>query len=250
MTVQAVELLGSDWTTLGEVATAELGGRAGVALSRGRFPKPKMWIDPNEDAVLAASDGERWLLVAADGHLGFDAAKAAVTAITAMASEALADSRDGRTVVEAVIDQARASVAETLSAVEEARSRSRTALSVVLVRPGKAFVSSCGDSSVYRVRGGKAKSLTAPSRFLGPRTPTPPVVRVSLRPTDALGVVTDGFTDFLGRAVGPTLCRETAGREPTQAAQALVRAAFAGGAGDNVGIALLLPAGAHLRRPI
>lgn len=246
VTAGTVRLLGSDSTVLGEVATAEVGGRAGVALSRGRFPKPDVWVDPNEDAVLAAHDGERWLLVAADGHLGFDAARAAMNAIGTVVPEALADDRDGRLVVAATIDYARKSVADALSAIDEARTRSRTALSAVLVRPGEAFAATCGDSSIFRVRGGKVQTLTPATQFLGPRTTPPPVVRARLRPGDGLAAVTDGFTDYLGRAVGATLRRELGGQVPAQAAQAahaLVLAAFAGGAGDNVGVAVLLPEG-------
>ncbi len=236
-----VRLLGSDSTVLGEVATAEVGGRAGVALSRGRFPKQDMWVDPNEDAVLAAQDGDRWLLVAVDGHLGFDAARATMRAIASIASEMLTDDRDGRVVVAAAIDCARAWVAEALSATDEARSRSRTAVSIVLVHPGEAFAATCGDSSVFRVREGKVQALTPATRFLGPRAPSPTVVRVRLRPGDGLAAVTDGFTDFLGRAVGATLSRELGGSVPERVAHALVVAAFAGGAGDNVGVAVLLP---------
>jgi serine/threonine protein phosphatase PrpC len=243
VTADTVRLLGSDSTVLGEVATADVGGRAGVALSRGRFPKPDVWVDPNEDAVLAAHDGDRWLLVAVDGHLGFDAARAAMSAIGTVAPETLADDRDGRVVVAAIIDYARESVVEALSATDEARRRSRTAVSVVLVRPGEAFAATCGDSSVFRVREGNVQALTPATRFLGPRTPPPPVVRARLRPGDGLAAVTDGFTDFLGRAVEPTLCRELRGKTPAQAAHALVLAAFAGGAGDNVGVAVLLSEG-------
>lgn len=242
MTAQRVRLLGSDSTVLGQVSSDQV-ARAGVALSRGRFPKPKAWLDPNEDAVLAARDGDRWLLVVADGHLGFDAALAATRAIDALAPDVLSDDRDGRTVVAATIDHARESVAAALSATEEARTHSRTALSVVLVRGDEAFAATCGDSSVFLVRPRRVRSVTAGSRFLGPRTPPPPVVRMRLRPRDAIAVVTDGFTDFVGRATTSTLRRGMAGQGAAQAAHALVLAAFAGGAGDNVGVAVLLPDG-------
>lgn len=247
MTADTVRLLGSDSTVLGEVSSAEV-ERAGVALSRGRFPKPKNWVDPNEDAVLAAHDGDRWLLVAADGHFGFDAARAAIGAIETLASETLADDRDGRTVMAATVDRARDAVAESLSTADEARARSRTSLSAVLIRPGEIVAATYGDSSVFLVRRGKVRTLTATTRFLGPRTTLPPVVRMRLRPGDGLAVVTDGFTDFLGRAIASTLRRELAGQEPAQAAHALVLAAFAGGAGDNVGVVVLLPEGETRRR--
>ncbi len=242
MAADKVGLLGSDSTVLGEVASAGLGGRAGVALSRGRFAKQDVWVDPNEDAVFAAHDGDRWLLVAIDGHFGFDAAEATMELMDASAPSTLADDRDGRVVVASIIESASMRVAEALSVTSKARSRSRTAVSVVLVRAGEVFTTTCGDSSVFLVRGSSAKALTPATRFLGPNTPSPPVVRARLRPGDGVAAVTDGFTDYLGRAVEATLCRELTGESPERAARALVVGAFAGGAGDNVGVSVLLPA--------
>lgn len=245
MIADTVRLLGSNSTVLGEMSSSQV-GRAAVALSRGRFPKPKTWVDPNEDAVLAAHIGDHWLLAAADGHLGFDAARAAMQVIDDGASQILSDDRDGRTVVASVIEQAREAVAQALSVVDEERFDSRTALSVVLVRGDEAFATTCGDSSIFLVRSRRVRavtSVTSPTRFLGPRTSTPPVVRMRLRVGDSLAAVTDGFTDFLGRGTVPALRREMPGRTPEDAARGLVGAAFAGGAGDNVGVAVLLPQG-------
>lgn len=243
MTADTVRLLGSDSTVLGEVSSSQI-GRAAVALSRGRFPKPKTWVDPNEDAVLAAHIGDHWLLAAADGHLGFDAARAAMQVINDGASQILSDHRDGRPVMTSVIDEAREAVAQALSVVDEERFDSRTALSVVLVRGDEAFAMTCGDSSIFLVRSRRVRavtSVTTPTRFLGPQTPPPPVVHLRLRAGDGLAVVTDGFTDFLGRGTVPALRREMSGPTPEGAARGLVGAAFAGGAGDNVGVAVLLP---------
>lgn len=240
MTAQSVSLLGSDSTILGEVSSGSV-GRAGVALTRGRFPKSMAWVDPNEDAVLAAQKGDRWLLAAADGHHGFDAARTAMSSIRARMSDVLADDRDGRSVLTALFEHARGQVAESLAAVEEARKDSRTALSVVLVRGREAFVATCGDSSVFLVRPRKVRSVTADSRFLGPRTPAPAVVRLRLRAGDGLAIVTDGFTDFLSQPVEMALGSQMAATDPAQAAQGLVQVAFAGGAGDNVGVVVLLP---------
>lgn len=242
MTADSIALLGHEVTVLGEVAVGAIGARAGVALSRGRFPKQGKWVDPNEDAVLAARAGDRWLLVAADGHFGFDAALAAVSSAEANVSRTLGDDRDGRLVVAAVMRRARAAVTDGLSAAGGTRSESRTAFSAVLVRPGDVFAATCGDSSVFRIRGGRIRALTPKSPFMGPNTPTPPVTRTRLRPGDGLAAVTDGFTDFLGNTMAGALCREVAGSTPARAARALVVAALAAGAGDNVGVALLLPA--------
>lgn len=240
MTAQSVTLLGSDSTVLGEVSSGCV-GRAGVALTRGRFPKPVAWVDPNEDAVLAAQFGDRWLLAAADGHLGFDSALAAMSSIRARMSDVLADERDGRAVVGDVFKHAREQVAESLATVADERMASRAALSVVLVRGHEAFAATCGDSSIFLARPRKVRSVTAKSRFLGPQTPVPPVVRLRLRAGDGLAVVTDGFTDFLSQPVKMALHAQMTVTDPAQAAQGLVQAAFAGGAGDNVGVVVLLP---------
>ncbi len=79
--VSQAALWGDEHTELGEMAVAPLRPSAAVALSRGKFPKGYPHLDPNEDAVLAATDGVTWLLAVADGHNGFDAARAAVAAL-------------------------------------------------------------------------------------------------------------------------------------------------------------------------
>lgn len=247
MTTDGVTLLGSDSTVLGEVSTGCV-GRAGVALTRGRFPKPIAWVDPNEDAVLAAQHADRYLLAVADGHHGFDAALAAIQQIESTVSQVLSDDRDGRTVVRDLFERAREQVAAALTAHEDIRAESRAALSVVLCRGREGFAATCGDSSVFLVRSRKVRSVTSKSRFLGPRTPAPPVVRLRLRPGDGLTLVTDGFTDFLSQPIETTLRAQMAATDPAQAAQGLIQAAFAGGAGDNVGVVALLPGDSARRR--
>jgi len=61
-TVRTAALWGDEHTELGEIAVAPLLPQAAVALSRGKFPKGYPHLDPNEDAVLAATDGANWLL--------------------------------------------------------------------------------------------------------------------------------------------------------------------------------------------
>ncbi len=247
VSVDVARLLGSDSTMLGEIDTAHV-GRAGLSLSRGRFPKSVPSVDPNEDAVLAAQRADRYLLAVADGHHGFDAALAAIQHVESTSSPILCDDRDGRTVLRELFAQAREQVAQALTSHEDIRGESRTALSVVLVHGREAWGATCGDSSIFLVRGGKARSLTSPSRFLGPQTPTPSVVRWRLRVGDALALVTDGFTDYLSQPVGNTLAGALRDPDPAHAAQGLARAAFAGGAGDNIGVAVLLPGERSRRR--
>lgn len=247
VSVDVVRLLGSDSTVLGEMDTAHV-GRVGAALSRGRFPKAVSWVDPNEDAVLAAQRADRYLLAVADGHHGFDAALAAIQQVESTSSQVLFDDRDGGTVLRELFARAREQVAQALMPHEDIRGESRTALSVVLVRGRETWGATCGDSSIFLVRSGTARSLTSSSRFLGPRTPTPSVVRWRLRVGDALALVTDGFTDYLSQPVGTALATAVSGVDPAHAAQELVRAAFAGGAGDNIGVAVLLPGERSRRR--
>ena len=71
-------LLGEDHTELEEVAITEVTPNLAIGISRGRFPKGYPHVDPNEDAVYAATDGTTTVLVVADGHQGFDAARAAI----------------------------------------------------------------------------------------------------------------------------------------------------------------------------
>lgn len=247
VSVDVVRLLGSDSTVLGEMDAART-GRVGAALSRGRFPKSVSWVDPNEDAVLAAQRADRYLLAVADGHHGFDAALAAIQQIESTTSQVLSDDRDGRTVLGELFERAREQVAQALMPHEDIRGESRTALSVVLVRGREVWGATCGDSSIFLVRSGKARSLTSSTRFLGPRTPAPSIVRRRLRVGDALALVTDGFTDYLSQPVGTTLATAVTAADPAHAAQGLVRAAFAGGAGDNIGVVVLLPGERSRRR--
>jgi hypothetical protein len=52
-----------------------------AALTRGRHPKAYPYVDPNEDALLLASDGDFHLMAVADGHNGTAASHAAIRAI-------------------------------------------------------------------------------------------------------------------------------------------------------------------------
>ena len=78
---QSALLLGSDHTELDEVAIEVVTPNLAIGISSGRFPKGYPHADPNEDAVFATTDGVTTILAVADGHHGFDAARAAITAI-------------------------------------------------------------------------------------------------------------------------------------------------------------------------
>jgi hypothetical protein len=81
-------LLGSGHENLGEFEIEEVSSHIAIGISRGRFPKAYAHIDPNEDAVSAATDDTTTVLAVADGHNGFDAARTAILAIADTTSNA------------------------------------------------------------------------------------------------------------------------------------------------------------------
>jgi len=83
---QSALLVGSDHTELDEVAIEEVTPKLTIGISCGWFPKGYPHADPNEDAVFAATDGNATIVAVADGHHGFDAARAAITAIAEAAT--------------------------------------------------------------------------------------------------------------------------------------------------------------------
>lgn len=241
-----VALWGGDHPTLDELAVDALGERAGVALTRGRFPKPYPHLDPNEDAVLAAAGERGWLLAVADGHSGFDAARAALEAVAAQAP-ALLDGdgdRDGdgdpTAALQDICEAAIAAVTRTVASAEQSRQASRTALTVALATSRHLHVATFGDTVCVRLRGRRAKTVGAPTAFLGPDSDVAGVQRLRLRPGDAVAVASDGLSDYLGRGWPQRIAALTAdAADPAAAARLLVEEAMAGGAGDNVAVAVL-----------
>src|SRR4051794_12669416 len=71
-------LWGADHEQLDDIASAAAGPRAGLAITRGRFPKAYRYEDPNEDVVAAVSGPRATLLICADGHNGVTASHLAV----------------------------------------------------------------------------------------------------------------------------------------------------------------------------
>src|SRR5665811_2204355 len=68
MSLRTAVLWGNDHTELGEIGFTEVPPAGAIAISRGKFRKGYSYLDPNEDAVLIATDGTSWLLAVADGH--------------------------------------------------------------------------------------------------------------------------------------------------------------------------------------
>ncbi len=232
--VRTVTLLGSDYPTLGEVATASLAPAAGLALSRGRYPKSYAHLDPNEDAAFAAWGSQGSLALVADGHNGFDAALAAVLAARQLAEEALAESHDLATVLARLGGRIAAGVARKLSASPEDRRRSRTALTAVLLLPGGGATLQAGDTVALRIRDGRAQQLTKPRPFIGHSGAALETRGVRTRAGDRLVLASDGIVDYIGRDWTAAVGRLAASGSPEQAGRALVEAAMAGGAGDHL----------------
>jgi serine/threonine protein phosphatase PrpC len=240
MTVRTLALWGSDHLELGKVAIESLDDRCALALSRGRFPKGYRHLDPNEDAVVLATDGEAWLLAVTDGHSGFDAARASGAALLDQAETVLeAASADPGAAVRTAFEIARQSIAATLSALDEPRASSRTALSVGLIAGGQVHAATRGDTVVVLLREEGAEILGRRVEFLGPETELgslrPAAAQVG--PNDGLILATDGLYDFLGGEWLGKLAASAA-RLPSShdLAADLVEQAFAGGSGDNIGV--------------
>jgi hypothetical protein len=124
----ALLLVGSDHTELDEVAIEEVTPKLTIGISCGWFPKGYPHADPNEHAVFAATDGNATIVAVADGHHGFDAAGAAITAI-AEAATAPTD-ETAQLIVRRLTVTAIDTVAATVPFLPPPRDTSRTALTM------------------------------------------------------------------------------------------------------------------------
>jgi PPM family protein phosphatase len=238
--VQSVTLLGADHPDLGELAVEVLDGACAIGLSAGRLPKDYWHLDPNEDAVLAARGEDGVLLAVADGHNGADASHAAVAALQEWADALLgAPHRQAEDALARALVDVEGGLAAHLAGLEEPREASRTALTVALLRAGRLFAATYGDTSGYRVRGGKARALTGTSPFLGSHRVMPSHGSTRVRSGDRIVLCSDGVTDFLG-----TRAAEQVGRSAEDAPDArslvdeLLQLAWNGGAGDHLSAAV------------
>lgn len=239
--VTSVVLYGPDHTDYGEIATRVVSDHAAIAISIGKYPKGYPAFDPNEDGAFAASNGTSTLLAVVDGHNGFDTAAATLDAIHRKAPQALSSGvvDPKRTLVD-LTAEARAAVAQRLSSAPEERRNSRTALALALVTGGSATTLVIGDAVALTVRGRRARRLRSSPSFFGPETEIDhaAVSRVRLKTSHKLVLASDGLFDFLGPEWRSSVIAAANHAEPRIIAQRLVEAAFAGGAGDNVAVAL------------
>jgi len=232
-------LLGEDHIELGDVAIREITPKVAIGISCGRFPKGYPHLDPNEDAVFAASDGDTTILAVADGHQGFDAAREAIAAIASAAPSLI--SSDPNSIVRELGTAAIAAVASKVPAFDPPRSRSRTALSICAIRGGNLATSTAGDTACFVARKGRARRIGASSPFLSPNTDpgSMQIDVVALSPRSSIFVASDGLVDFV-KPLHRTL-RSATRQLPRDAVDLLMAAAFAGGAGDNIALGVARP---------
>lgn len=232
-------LSGGDFPALGEVGVSHFSDRLAIAVSRGRHRKGYAHVDPNEDAVLAASGPGGHILAVLDGHNGLDAAEAALRTVADAAPHLVGRPHVGRHALLDVYKDARDAVCAAIDGLQGPRRGSRTAMSLVLVRGGRLLHATAGDTAVVLARGRKASLISAPGDWLGPRSGVPRVVTARLRRDDRLILASDGLSDFLG----PDWVQEVAARAMSMpAANAcvdLITTAGARGAGDNVAVGIL-----------
>lgn len=214
---------------------------AAIGVSAGRYPKAVPALDANEDAVTGLAGPAGTVVAVADGHLGADAAGAAVEAVARRARRLITGGPvDGRRAVTAVVDEAVDAVAEARRIATGRRRDTATALSVVVVAGGTAWTVTFGDTAVVRVRRGRPRVLSRPGPFLADTAATFKARRQRLRPGDHLVVISDGVADHLGREWPAAVARGVAaGATPDGVVDAVLLGAMDGAAGDHLSCAVV-----------
>ncbi len=235
-TFHSALLLGEDHTELEEVAITEVAPNLAIGISRGRFPKGYPHVDPNEDAAYAATDGTTTVLVVADGHQGFDAARAATSAIADTAPGVIDAPLE--VVIRQLAGAAIAAVAEIVPTLPPPRNTSRTSLTIAAVRGDAIAATTIGDTAGYVATRRRSKRLGTDSEFLSSETDPAAISVAEKKLPDRAAVIltTDGFIDFATDLKG-TL-RSAAQLAPPAAAELLLSESFSGGAGDNIAVAV------------
>jgi serine/threonine protein phosphatase PrpC len=244
-------LLGMHFEELGEIEVEVApDGLAAIAISRGAHKKRYSYTDPNEDAVAMIGDGpQSRILIAIDGHNGSISSRIAMNFLsTRLSSHELPEITE-EFIVELFTEVSRA-IRQATRADGAEQPESRAAVSIAFLSGSRLQWAAMGDSPIIAVEGGNGRVLTKPEhRFVGYSDDEAnhrdglQTGSTELAPRNWVIVATDGYSDFAkvpsttGAAnVGAVLARGDVTADTY--ARALVEAAFAGGAGDNVGIAL------------
>lgn len=257
----SILLRGRDSLEIGSVAESCAGGIA-AALSRGGAPKRYPYVDPNEDAALAAR-GERGTLVAvADGHWGLRAAERALEVLLAEVGGWLDGAARGPDAWYQATLAALVAINNDVIATRQGNERSRTTLSFALARPAENLLvhASLGDSHLFvvdRIVAAEIPCARKPT-FLGARalraSEAEKVGRIGVQPLDApLAIVaaTDGLSeagigvaDPAGAAYAAVAAanEEAPGGRALATVRALVQASLAAhrenDAGDNIAVSV------------
>ncbi len=190
-------LLGSDHTELESVAIRELPPTLAIGISRGRFPKGYPHLDPNEDAVYAATDETLTILAVADGHHGFDAARAAIQRIADTVPDSL--HLDPAALTRHLAEAAIEAVADTIPNLASPRDTSRTSLTICVIDDTALATTTIGDTACYIATKRRLSRIGKESDFLGPQT-DPRSIAVDTAPTPpratTVVVASDGLVDF------------------------------------------------------
>lgn len=220
-------LFGRDHTELGKLAVIEITPRLAIGISRGRFPKGYAHVDPNEDAVFAATDGETTVLAVADGHNGVDASHQTIEAIASTASETI-NSPGG------LLDRLVRAAVESFTDLGD--ERCRTALTVCVLDHTGVSAVTFGDTGVIVAGRRHSRVYQGSSPFLGQQTGKPERLDLEQENSIALGVATDGVFGFMPKSVQGH--HQPARAEIAQEyVERVIDLAFKGGAGDNIAVA-------------
>ena len=223
-------LWGKDHVDLDQIA---------VAITRGRHRKAYAYTDPNEDAAVAVVGRRATLLAVADGHNGWAATEAAMTAVVSSIGDDPPPQLSDDELVDLFHDAGRA-VLDVTERPGFPTPDSRTTLVIALVSPGSVQWASFGDSAAYLVTGAAGAKLSqSRHRFVGYPMPRQAVEHLLDRGTTEVPdgawvvVASDGFVDF----ARPFPTAPFADAEDAETvARGLVLAACEGGAGDNVAV--------------
>lgn len=230
-------LLGPDHTVLGAVAVEDITPGLAIGISCGRFPKGYPHVEPNEDAVFAGTNGSTTVLAIADGHNGFEAARAAITAIAA-AFENLTGG-DPQAITRGLAQAAIDAVGPIETQRSAPRSTSRTALTIAVIIGRSLATATIGDTACFATTRRSARRLASPSDFLSADMNVGKITvdTVSLRWKGAVVLTSDGFLDFAARP--RQILRSVATAPASDGVRRLLDAAADGGAGDNVSTAVV-----------
>lgn len=247
---------GREHTALGEVATSTLPGRVALGITRGLHRKRWRYLDPNEDTVAARVASASTLLVVADAHNGHTAADVAVTYLLDHIHQDAALSDLDQTRLVELFHGVNEAVLSVTRGRADARADSRTTLVLAVLGPpdaagGRDLVyGALGDSSLILAGRDGGSELTVPHhQFVGAPMSRYEVAgrlqhgRVQLPAGTWTVVISDGFTEFVGRSAAAGVVAEHLPDDgtPERFVRALIDQAGAAGAGDNVAVAVAGP---------